>query len=59
MLYQSELSAYRSSGYMYQALGINDTVHAIWQVGTGWTPNLEHYAEKTAEAECVDRGGYH
>src|SRR5262249_28307723 len=32
MLYQSELSAYRSSGYMYQALGINDTIHAIWQV---------------------------
>jgi RHS repeat-associated protein len=57
MLYRSELSAYRSSGYVYQALGLNDTTRAIWQVDTGWTPNLEHFARQTAEEDCVARGG--
>ena len=59
MIYQEELSGYRSSGYMYQALGVNDTIHSIWQVGTGWTPMLEHFAKQSAQQDCDIRGGCH
>jgi len=59
MLYQEELSGYRSSGYVYQAFGVNDTIHSIWQVGTGWTPMLEHFAEQGAQQDCDGRGGCH